>query len=182
MASKLSKENLKNFLIFVISLNLLAIPLYIAIYFDFSIPALQSLISYLVSKILEFYGYKCLLFNNLIQIFKNSNSFFVYISWDSTGWKSMYFIFSLILATPSISFKRKFEFIPIAIFIVFVGNLLRIFACSLILINLGENAFETVHSLLWAQGMIILVLTVWFLWLRVNSIKYRKMRRKHGRS
>ncbi len=186
MARKLQKEkNLEEISKFILSLTLLSLPLYLIIIANLEFKPLQASIANIIGYLLSSSGYRVYTNQNIIKIKRGVNSYVIDISWDSTGWKSMYFLFSLLLATPSVDLTKKLRFMSIGIASIFVFNLLRIYISSIVLINYGSGVFDFVHDLLWAQGMIIFTLAIWFLWLRTNTYKYSgshaRAKRKRGR-
>jgi len=159
---------------FLIKFNLLAIPMYLAIYFNLSYPPLQDFLTDLSRPVIELFGYETILFYhdycNVQAIYGPEFEKPVCISWDSTGWKSMYALAALAIATPFISWKRKLKFLSIGIPTVFLLNYIRIVSTILIALKCGFQYFDVVHTLLWREGLILIIVAIWYIWLR--RIKY----------
>ena len=98
------------------------------------------------------------------------------ISWDSTGWKSMYAVASLILVTPISIIRHRIKVALIAVAIIFFINYLRIATTILISIKFGFNFFDIVHTVLWREGLILAVVGVWFGWMRMEKYKIGKIK------
>ncbi len=159
---------------FLIIFNLLAIPLYIALFNDFSYKPLQELNADIVSGLLNFLGYDTHPDKNVINLKLEDREEPINISWDSTGWKSMYAVASLIIATPLSILSRRLKVALIAVGIVFFINLLRILTTIMISIEFGFNFFDIVHTVLWREGLILAVVGVWLLWMRMEKYNYRQ--------
>lgn len=175
MARKIQKKKnlrkkLKTVAWFLIKFNLLAIPLYLAIYYNFSYPPLQKFLTFLSIPFIEFFGYKTSLVDSFDCNTPSISGFGfekpVCISWDSTGWKSMYALAALAIATPVIAWKKKLKFLGIGLPLVFLINYLRIVTTILIALKFGWHYFDIVHNFLWREGLILAVVAIWYIWLR----------------
>jgi len=158
-------EKLKKVLWFLIKFNILAIPLYLTIYFNLSYPPMQVFIATISSSFLNFLGYSFLQDGFLLSSFVENELFQVEVSWDSTGWKSMYAIIALVLATPTKIFKNKIIFLLLGIPAIFLLNFIRIISTIILSVNLGLQYFEFLHLFLWRIVVIISVLTIWYVFL-----------------
>lgn len=158
-------------LIFLIVFNLLSIPLYIALYTNFSFEPLKELNARMVSATLNFLGYNTYSEGFTINLLSNGVTQKIDISWDSTGWKSMYAIAALIIATPVKSISRKIKPALAGIGIIFFVNYLRIASTILISAKFGFNWFDIVHTVLWREGLILAVVGVWIVWMRMEKYK-----------
>jgi len=174
----MKKKNLRNKLwtlvLFLIKFNLLAIPMYLVIFLNFSYPPLQNFLTELTYRNLNLLGYHSSLVaspeSEVPLIYFSDNFPKVQISWDSTGWKSMYALLALTLATPLSNLKRKAKFLIIGIPAIFLLNYLRIITTILISLNFGIQCFEIVHTLLWREGLILIIILLWYIWLRKQNI------------
>jgi exosortase/archaeosortase family protein len=171
------RKKLKVIVLFLIVFNLLSIPLYLLMYFNFSYSPLQKFLTSASRPFIEFFGYDTTVINyhacNVPAIFGNKFKEPVCISWDSTGWKSMYALAALIIATPVIAWKKKLKFLSIGIPVIFLINYLRIVTTILFALKFGWQYFEIVHTLIWREGLILAVVAVWYVWLR-NTEKAKK--------
>jgi exosortase/archaeosortase family protein len=160
------KDLILTFLDFVLMLNLLSIPLYFFIYFGIELKFLKNLEALLVSKLLNLLGLNSRFEENLVLI---DNKIYE-ISWDSTGWKSLYTLFALIASTP-IYGRRKIKPLIIGLFLVSLFNVARITAT----IHLSYKqiySFDFLHLSLWRWGSIGFLLFIWliFLYTQKNNI------------
>ena len=172
--SFISRERLKIAAWFLIKFNLLAIPLYLILYFGIYYSPLQDFLTSIARPVIEIFGYDTTLIDqnrcNVQEIYGPDFEQSVCISWDSTGWKSMYALAALAIATPFIAWKKKLKFLCIGIPIVFALNYVRIVSTILIALTLGFKYFEIVHTILWREGLILAVVAIWYVWLR--KVKY----------
>ena len=144
--------------------NLLAIPMYLAIYFNFEFKPLREMEAYLSSFLLRLFNIPSKANGTSILIKKMANTYGIDISWDSTGWKSIYAYSCLIIATPIFLNKKIYSLILGAILIFFI-NLIRITSTIVVSFNFSLSYFSFLHILLWREGMISIVLLFWLIWL-----------------
>jgi len=181
MVKRLQKKErvttrLTSLLIFLVTFNLLAIPLYIALYTNFSFEPLKELNARMVSATLKFFGYNSYSDGSTVDLVSNGLLQKIDISWDSTGWKSMYALAALILATPISKISRKIKFAVIGVAIIFFINYLRISSTILISASFGFNLFDIIHTVLWREGLILAVVGVWLVWMRMEKYKIWKIK------
>jgi exosortase/archaeosortase family protein len=157
------EKKLIKVLFFLLKFNLLAIPLYVVLYFNFSFPPLQNFLAYLVFQALEILGHKVSL-NEYFLVVENFPEI-IEVSWDSTGWKSLYALVALVLATPLSNFRKKVKFLILALSILFLINYVRILTTILISIKFGFKYFEIIHTFLWREGLIFAVVAIWAFYL-----------------
>jgi exosortase/archaeosortase family protein len=174
MKKTVLRKKLWTLVLFLVKFNILAIPMYMALFLNLSYPPLQTFLTELTYKNLNLMGYHASLVTSPeseVQLIYFSDQFpKVQISWDSTGWKSMYALLALTLATPLPNMKGKFKFLLIGIPSIFLLNYLRIITTILISLNFGVQYFEIIHTLLWREGLILAVVAIWYLWLK--KVKY----------
>jgi exosortase/archaeosortase family protein len=174
MKRKILRKKLWTLLLFLIKFNILAIPMYLVLLLNLSYPPLQTFLTDITYRNLNLMGYHATLVNSPASevplIFFSDQFPKVQISWDSTGWKSMYALLALTIATPFSDFKRKIRFLAVGIPSIFLLNYLRIITTILISLTFGVQYFEVVHTLLWREGLILAVITIWYLWLK--KVKY----------
>lgn len=163
------RKKLKTVAWFLIKFNLLSIPLYLAMYFNFTFPPLQTFLAIAASYIIKLFDYPV----TQDDMFLTSSHQQIEISWDSTGWKSMYALAALIIATPIANWYKKIRFLFIGIPLVFLINYLRIVSTILISLKFGFQYFDIVHTLLWREGLILAVVGIWFIWLRTEKYNIR---------
>ncbi|MBI2544997.1 MAG: exosortase/archaeosortase family protein [Candidatus Aenigmarchaeota archaeon] len=160
------KYNFRDAINFLIILNVLAIPLYVALYTDFSFQPLQDLDAWLMYHTLKIFGYNVGLDGNNISLNSNGMVEMISVSWDSTAWKSMYALASLAIATQILKLSDRLRFALVGIGIIFVLNYIRITTTILASVKFGFDTFDLIHGLLWREGMILAVLVIWILWMR----------------
>lgn len=174
MKKKILRKKLWTVALFLIKFNLLAIPMYLALWLDLSYPPLQTFLTELICRTLNALGYNAVLVISptsiipLISVSEQSPS--IYISWDSTGWKTLYVLSALTIATPFATMKRKAKFLAISLPLLFILNFIRILTTIVIAINYGFKYFEVVHMFLWREGLIFLIVILWYVWLRKENI------------
>jgi len=153
------KDLILTFLDFVLMLNLLSIPLYVFISFDVQLKFLKNFEAFLVSRLLNFLGLNSKAEENFILI---DNKIYE-ISWDSTGWKSLYTLFSLIMSTPIYN-RRKIKPIIVGLSLLFLFNIVRI-ATTIYFSYKQIYSFDFLHLGLWRWGSIGFLLFIWFIFL-----------------
>lgn len=151
---------------FLLIFNILAIPMYTVLYYSITYEPLQNLIAFITTKFLQSVGIDALQQNFLITLLANNQLLKIEISFDSTGWKTLYALFALTIATPKRKMKGKMKFLAVGLPLLFALNLLRIFTTILIAADFGFQYFDVVHLFLWREGLIAAVLIVWYMWLR----------------
>lgn len=163
-----NKKKLIQVLLFLVKLNLLAIPLYILIHLNFSYQPFQNLVAFLSYKILKYFGLEVSLNQNRLIAVRGFEVNFVDIDMDCTGWKSLYALFALTIATPGLNLKKKLKFLSISLPSIFFFNTFRIAIC-VYLSFLKPELFSFIHDFLWKFGLIAAILFSWILWLRYEK-------------
>ena len=168
---KVDKKKLKTVAWFLIKFNLLAIPMYLILYFNVSMQPFQLFLAQALVKGLNAFGYKTYFIESptstipLIGI-SGIEAQPIYVSTDSTGWKSLYALIALALATPNKKTKRRIKFLAVALPSIFILNYLRILSTILICLRFGFKYFDFVHGFLWSWGLISAILMLWYMWLK----------------
>jgi len=151
---------------FFIIFNLLAIPLDIIVYFNYIYIPFQNFVAAVSYSILNLLGYQVDLLMYFIRVVSISGVQIVEVSMDSTAWKSLYALAALVIATPDKKWKGKMKFLLFALPLIFVINVLRIVTTVALCASYGFQYFDLVHSILWREGLIAVVVILWYLWLR----------------
>jgi len=185
MAKKIQRKKTVNkemleVLIFLIKFNFLSVPLYLAVFFNFSLPQIQNFLTSLICFFLKVLGYDATNKNYTISILHSNKLNQIEISWDCTGWKSLYALFALTLATP-VELVKKIKFLILAFPCLFLINLARILTTIIFSLSYGFNYFEIIHTFLWRWGLIFLVLLIWFAWIKTLYFKKSNLFIEHGR-
>lgn len=98
-----------------------------------------------------------------------AGDFRFFISKDSTAWKTMLFLFALIIAVPKIPWRKRLMGIIIGLPLLYIGNLGRIVSIVLAEKNYGIDVAMVVHDWGWRVGLVAMVLIVWVIWLKLVS-------------
>ena len=151
---------------FLIIFNLFLIPLYTILWFNLSYNPLQNFLAQSTANVLSSRGFKVNVNGETINLFLGLQLQRIQITWDSTGWKSVYTLAALVLATPKFRLRKKLTFLLYSIPTIFFLNFLRIATTILFAIEYGFEYFELLHMLLWREGMILAVVVLWFLFLK----------------
>ena len=181
MKKNVLRKKLWAAVLFLVKFNLLAIPMYLVLWLNLSYPPLQTFLTGLVYNNLKLMGYGVELINSpssSVPLISFSDQLpKIQISWDSTGWKTIYALLALTLATPYSNLKGKVRFLAIGIPALLLLNYIRIITTILISLNFGFQYFNIVHTLLWREGLILAVVAIWYLWLK--KVKYN-IGKKHS--
>lgn len=166
-------EKLLKVLVFFIKLNVLVIPLYLIIYLDVSFPILQNFLTASLHFFLSRVNSSISFADHFLYIpFKTEKGFQIetfIISFDCTGWKTMYLLFALVLATPS-KINKKIKVLAIGLPFVFFLNFIRILTTLLFCMSFGLEYLEIVHTFLWREGLILAVAAIWYIWIKKENI------------
>ena len=169
----IDKNNLKLILWFLVRFNILAIPLYAILYLNLSFESLQSLIAQIIGILLKLFGYSIAQNNYVISTLVGNTIQNIEVSFDSTGWKSLYALMALVLAVPKMDLGKKLKFLLVGLPSVFILNLLRILTTIVIALEFGFQYFDVVHLFLWREGLIIAVIAIWYVWLKRERYNIR---------
>jgi len=164
-----TRKKLLGVIYFLVKFSLLAIPLYLLIFANFSMPALQNLVAYLSYSILNAFGIQTKLNQSSLTVVSGFKISVIEISMDCTGWKSAYALLALVIATPAIKIRKKFKFLLVSLPVLFLINILRIVSVIYLSLSLEPKYFGLVHDILWQWGLIIAVLSIWAIWLKYEK-------------
>jgi exosortase/archaeosortase family protein len=178
MKFKLEKKKLELILKFLVVFNLLAIPLYIVLMLDIDFIPLQNFFAFLLEKSISILGHAVSREEFLLYIFTGSSFMVIDVSRDCIGWKGVYTLASLVIATPIGTLKKKFKFLLIWIPILTLINFFRVFATILVGIYSNVEVMRILHRFLWQYVQILIILSIWYLWLRKNMTKIRRTKSK----
>lgn len=98
-------------------------------------------------------------------IAENSNYL---INQDCLGWKSVSAFTALIYAS-SKRFRNHLKTVLTGSIALIIANIIRIIS-TIWLTELGIVSFDIIHTFLWRWGMTLLVLLIWYLWLRHENL------------
>jgi exosortase/archaeosortase family protein len=165
-----TRKKLREVLLFLFKFNLLAIPLYILLYLDFSFQPLQDFVAFLSFKLLSMLGIQASVNESLITVISGFKLSIIDISMDCTGWKSLYALFALAVATPGIKIARKRNFLLLTLPLLFLLNILRIVITVYLSLFLEPAIFGLVHDIFWQWGLTIAILGMWVFWLKYEKV------------
>lgn len=168
MDNKTQKK--KDIALFLLKLNLLLIPFYSIIYFDVSVYSIQSIFANLIVHILK-----------IFNIDARTSEYFIFlpdkppidISWDCVGWKSTYSLFALVFASRG-RLNKKLRFISVWIPVLLLINIFRVVGIIIIGFYFGVSVLNLIHTFMWQPMMIVIVVGIWYIWLRSNFNKKEK--------
>jgi len=148
---------------FVIIFNLLALPMYLMILFDIQVSQFVSLTEYLARSLLSATGMEFQVVNNLIILPIENGTWAAFINWDCTGWKSLYALFALIVASPFSPRKKAFGLLLLPA--LYAVNILRIWFMFYVA-SVNIEMFPFVHAVVWSWGLVAAVLLLWVFWMK----------------
>jgi len=170
------QKKLLNVAKFLLVFNLLAIPMYVVLLTDTAFLPFQEFLAALTTSALRMQKIPATVSSSFITLVDADNTLHnVQISFDSTGWKSLYALAALVIATPLPNLKQKLRFLVTALPAIFLLNFLRILSTLWYSYVYGWQNFDVIHTLLWREGLIAIVLLFWFFWLR-EAVKLKKRR------
>ena len=166
---------------FFIKFNLFAIPLYIILYQGWALPGLQQFIANIVTHALAALGLNPTMQDLVISIPVRNGDWAAVISWDCTGWKSMFAYFALVMATDYPNKRKALGLLLLPV--IFVINLLRIVFMFFYVHTFDLAYYRTVHAVIWSWGLILTIAVLWLLWMKYDFTKIlnRKSDRKRKR-
>ncbi len=172
--SKSTYQKLKLISQFVIVFNILSLPMYLVMYYDLAWTGVQDFVASVASATLRAMGYSNSLSGHDITVAQPDGPRRVEVSWDSSGWKTVYAMFSLIVATPLVRLGRKLRYIAVLLPLVFLVNVARVVTTIGISVTFGFAYFDLVHLFLWRYFLIGTILALWMAYLRRESIIMNK--------
>ena len=163
-----NQRRMLGILIFLVRLFLLSIPLYLIIALGTNMLPLQTIVAEQSAYVLGVSGYRTSIEGTVVSSDAPGSgyTFMFMIDPDCTGWKSMLFLFALILAVPGIMWNRRAVGLAIGLPLLWAVNVIRI-----VLIVMTETAYNVstalfVHDVIWQTGLIAVVLGYWAAWLK----------------
>lgn len=161
---------------FLIRLLILAIPLYIIIWLGVSLIPIQAVVASQSGWVLEGMGFQVKQDQNFVTSLSpgDPHPFQFMINDDCTGWKSMLFLFALVFAVPAVTTSKRLWALVFGIPIIWVANIGRVVGVVLAEEAYGVNTALMIHDYLWQLGLIIVVLGIWFVWIKWAENEKRK--------
>ena len=163
-------KNQVKLLNFLMRMIIFAIPLYVFLIFDIRLFFIQDFVRNTSFFLLSAAGMNPVLQGYVISIPIQEGSWGAMINWDCTGWKSVLFMFALLMATDKRS-KAKALGLVLFLPLVFIVNIIRIFFMFWFVRTFDLSLFPIVHAAVWSWGLIIAVLFFWVIWMKVTNTK-----------
>ena len=163
------QKRMYRMLLFILKLTLLSIPLYLIMAF-INLSPVQFVVATNVHLILDLLGFEVIQKGALLS----ANNFIFFIDADCTGWKSMVFLFALLVATPNIRPRKRLIGIALGICVLWVFNIIRIITSVFLQQTHGIEVSLFVHDIVWRAGFIAIVLAFWILWMRYPKLFKQK--------
>lgn len=163
---KRKNERVFSVLLFLLKFNLLAIPMYALMYLNVSFPPLQHFLAEFLYTALKTFGYDISKNRLILGLTSGFTIATVKISVDCTGWKSMYALAALMIATPVPNDRNKLKFLVLGMASIFLINMVRLLTTITIVYRIGFQYLDVIHTILWREGLILAVIAIWYLWLR----------------
>lgn len=164
---------------FLARLIILSLPLYLIIGLGVSLYPLQLAAAGQSGWILDAMGYSVRQEGAYLTVSGGGpvQDFPFYVNEDCTAWKSMLFLFALILAVPATTlglghrpsqtavWRRRGLGLLVGIPVIWLGNLGRVVGVVLAERSYGVETALLIHDYWWQFGLIALVLVIWAGWL-----------------
>lgn len=161
------QKKLWKIFVFLAKFSFLSLPLHFLLWVNFDATALQVFVANAVKALLLASGIIVSGNGTFLSMATKTGALTVEIIKDCVGWKSVLAFFGLVFATPAISLKNRMLGLAAGAPIIFLGNILRIYATILATVWKGTEFWEITHTYLWQEGLIILVILTWYLWLNI---------------
>ncbi len=172
--AKLSAQQARNLKVleFLARVAVLSLPLYLVIWLGINLYPLQLAAASQASAALTIMGYGPAQHGS--GIIMASGFQFVIIP-DCTGWKSMLFLFALVMAVPRISLRKRALGLALGMPLVWFANIARIVSVVALQGSLGTETALLLHDTVFQLGLVGIVLVSWGIWLlwskgRLSSI------------
>ncbi len=165
--NKLSPQQrrLLELLNFLIIFNLLAIPLHLILYFKIDFYHLALIERAQVSFFLKLFGVKHTLqdvpLNNDLIPAINLNDRVLAIGEPCTAIRSLIAFIALVFASPRTMHSKKKSLILLPV--IYLANIVRIITLAFVS-NSYPSLFDFIHIFLWREGLVLLIIGLWFYW------------------
>ena len=160
------KKLLKVF-VFLVKFAALSLPLHFLLWVNFDATQIQVFVADAVKKLLVSSGVSVSQNGLILSMATKTGPLNVEIIKDCVGWKSVLALFALIFATPNIEMKKRLLGIAAGVPVIFIGNILRIYATIFVTVKGGLELWEVTHTYLWQEGLILLVIATWYIWFKI---------------
>jgi exosortase/archaeosortase family protein len=176
---RLNKTNRKLLYIlrFLIVFNLFALPIYAIDYFNIDLFILEYIITKQVSLFLNIFGVDHSLSllqigSKMIPTIKIAELPTIAIDISCTAIRSMFAFLGLVFALPKVKFDKRVRALLWGLPTIYIVNLIRIVTTILVGVKFSVEALDIIHTLLWREGLILLIIVMWVFWIKNNKIKF----------
>ena len=176
---KLNKTNKKllYILTFLVLFNLFALPLYFIEYFNINMYALEYVVTKQVSLFLNIFGVEHSLFllsleTKMIPAIKVAGLPVVAIDLSCTAIRSMFAFIGLVFALPKVKIDKKIRAVLWGLPVIYIVNIIRIVTTILVGVKFSVEKLDFIHTLLWREGLILLIIVMWLLWIKYDKVKF----------
>jgi len=173
------QKKMWDILIFLARFMALAIPFHLILWTNFDAISLQVLTAKSVSFLLSAFMIPHSNIDIYLAVPIGNATWTIEIIKDCVGWKSFLAVCGLIFAMRGVSAKARLAGILLALPLIYLGNIIRIFSSIYLTLIFGYESFDIIHGILWQGGMIALILAIWLFWLdNIAGIKNTNIRKR----
>ena len=171
---KLNTGNKKLFFVFIFLVRflLMSIPVYLLMHFKAKFFYLGYFEAQIVAVILNSLKINSIAFAEwgFPMIAVEGLSQTILIDSACTGYRSILALAGLIIAVPNIEWKKRIKGIFYGAIILFFVNIARITSTIILGVKFGDAVFDFTHTFLWREGLIFIVVLLWYLWLKRSKM------------
>ncbi len=149
-----------------------AVPIYLIMYFDVDLFALESIEAEQIQFFLGLFGVEAAIhiitIGTRIVPALRINEIMTDIAIDSacTGYRSMFAFAGLVFAYPRVPMKKRLYGLLMGIPIIYAVNIARVVSTIMAAVWFGKGYIDVVHTILWREGLIFIILILWIIWLK----------------
>jgi exosortase/archaeosortase family protein len=161
--SVINKTTLRESFLFLVRLNLFLIPFYAVLLSGLELGILKELTLLIVIFVLHLMGLSPVRDGIQITVME-PYPFGAQITWDCTGWESMFLFVALVFATKTSTNSKihALKFLPL----IYLVNIFRIVFVFYFVSALGFRFFDVIHTLVWPWIMVFATLSIWVFWFK----------------
>jgi exosortase/archaeosortase family protein len=180
LQARLNQQQARNLKVleFLARVTALSLPLYLVIWLGLDLYPLQFAAASQASALLTTLGFGPVQHGSGIAL---ASGFQFVIIPDCTAWKSMLFLFALVMAVPRIPLKKKAMGLAIGLPLVWFANIARIVSVVALQGSLGTETALLLHDTVFQLGLVGMVLTLWGSWFLLSKGRLSGISRVFGR-
>ncbi|MCW1301349.1 MAG: exosortase/archaeosortase family protein [Candidatus Nanoarchaeia archaeon] len=172
--SRFDEKKIKGAIIFCLKFACFSIPIHVVKWLGINLWFLQYPITSVLAMLLPIFGIHFEVFHTLSPeslgeipaIYVKELNYSFAIDNSCTGYISILALCGLVISTPSNEWRRKLKFLSLSIPLLYGINVVRIFITILILTQIGVKYVDVVHSILWREFLLSIVVVLWVIYLR----------------